>query len=111
VDASSIQANLRWELLGETGIDIDELDTEPGWTVVLDGAVVAVMKKLTRTRMRASFVRESRNISPQKPSLNCLTVAPYGRCLTSTLGCRVFCTRFSEIFGAREFFAFIGAVE
>ena len=42
-----LQANLRRELLEETGIDIDELDTEPGWTVVLDGAVVAIMKKLT----------------------------------------------------------------
>jgi hypothetical protein len=29
------------------GTDIDELDAEPGWTVVLDGAVVAIVKKLT----------------------------------------------------------------
>ena len=42
-----LQANLRRELLEETGIDIDELDAKPGWTVVLDGAVVAIVKKLT----------------------------------------------------------------
>ncbi len=42
-----LQTNLRRELLEETGIDIDELDAEPGWTVVLDGAVVAIVKKLT----------------------------------------------------------------
>jgi 8-oxo-dGTP pyrophosphatase MutT (NUDIX family) len=41
-----LQANLRRELLEETGIDIDKLDSEPGWTVVLDGAVVAMVKKL-----------------------------------------------------------------
>jgi 8-oxo-dGTP pyrophosphatase MutT (NUDIX family) len=41
-----LQANLRRELLEETGIDVDELDAEPGWTVVLDGVVVAIVKKL-----------------------------------------------------------------
>jgi hypothetical protein len=55
LNASSIQANLRWELLEEAGIDIDELHTEPGWTVVLDGAVVAVMKKLTAHQDAGEF--------------------------------------------------------
>jgi 8-oxo-dGTP pyrophosphatase MutT (NUDIX family) len=51
-----LQANLRRELLEETGLDIDELDSEPGWTVVLDGAVVAILKKLT-ARPDASELR------------------------------------------------------
>jgi 8-oxo-dGTP pyrophosphatase MutT (NUDIX family) len=52
-----LQANLRRELLEETGLDVDEFDSEPGWTVVLDGAVVAIMKKLT-VRADASALRE-----------------------------------------------------
>jgi 8-oxo-dGTP pyrophosphatase MutT (NUDIX family) len=41
-----LQANLRRELLEETGIDINKLDAEPGWTVVLDGAVIAIVKRV-----------------------------------------------------------------
>jgi hypothetical protein len=37
---------LRRELLEETAIDIDELDAQTGWTVVLDGAVIAIVKEL-----------------------------------------------------------------
>jgi 8-oxo-dGTP pyrophosphatase MutT (NUDIX family) len=51
-----LQTNLRRELLEETGIDIDDLDAERGWTVVVDSAVVAIMKKLM-ARQDASELR------------------------------------------------------
>ena len=82
--------NLRRELLAETGLDIDELDSEPGWTVVLDGAVVAILKKLT-ARPDASELRTQ--------ILQYLAT----EALTSTLGCRGSCMCFSQTFGDREF--------
>jgi 8-oxo-dGTP pyrophosphatase MutT (NUDIX family) len=55
--ALDLPANLRRELLEETGIDIKELDAESGWTVVLDGPSVALIKKLT-ARQKAEELRK-----------------------------------------------------
>jgi 8-oxo-dGTP pyrophosphatase MutT (NUDIX family) len=107
-----LQANLRRELLEETGIDIDELDTEPGWTVVLDGAVVAIMKKLTAhqdaSELRARIFQHL--ATEAQPELS--DIWPVRALSDLDDRCRVSCARFSEIFGAREFFASsIAAVE
>ena len=45
--SSLTERSISKPICGGARIDIDELDTEPGWTVVVDGAVVAIMKKLT----------------------------------------------------------------
>jgi len=50
-----LRANLHRELLEETGIEIGELDAKPGWTVALDGAFVALMKKLTARQNAEDF--------------------------------------------------------
>jgi 8-oxo-dGTP pyrophosphatase MutT (NUDIX family) len=49
--------NLRRELLEETGIAIDELDAEPGWTVVHDRCFLGFMKPLV-ARQSAEELRE-----------------------------------------------------
>jgi len=54
--ALDLRANLRRELLEETGIDIDELDVEPGWTVVIDRNFVVFVKQLT-ARQNADELR------------------------------------------------------
>jgi 8-oxo-dGTP pyrophosphatase MutT (NUDIX family) len=42
-----LHGNLSRELLEETGIAIEELDAEPGWTVVRDRCFLGLMKRLT----------------------------------------------------------------
>ena len=42
-----LAANLRRELLEETGLEADELQSEPGWTLVRDRGYVALLKRLT----------------------------------------------------------------
>jgi hypothetical protein len=61
-------ANLGRELLEETGIDIGELNAEPGWTMVRDRHYVGVLKRLTaresadelRSRIMRHIAREER---------------------------------------------------
>ena len=43
----NLQENLRRELLEETGLDIEELEAKPGWTVIHDRGFMAFMKELT----------------------------------------------------------------
>jgi hypothetical protein len=42
-----LQANLRRELHEETGLNIEELTAEPGWTLLHDRGFMAFMKQLT----------------------------------------------------------------
>jgi 8-oxo-dGTP pyrophosphatase MutT (NUDIX family) len=42
-----LHGNLSRELLEETGIAVEELDAEPGWTVVRDRCFLGLMKRLT----------------------------------------------------------------
>lgn len=42
-----LHGNLSRELLEETGIAIEELDAEPGWTVVRDRCFLGLMKRVT----------------------------------------------------------------
>jgi 8-oxo-dGTP pyrophosphatase MutT (NUDIX family) len=41
-----VARNLRRELMEETGLDLDELNTDPGWTLVRDRGFVALMKRV-----------------------------------------------------------------
>ena len=45
--ALDLAGNLRRELREETGIDVRDLEAEPGWTLVRDRGFVALMKRLT----------------------------------------------------------------
>jgi 8-oxo-dGTP pyrophosphatase MutT (NUDIX family) len=45
--AVDLVANLRRELQEETGIELKELQAEPGWTLVHDRAIFAMIKRLT----------------------------------------------------------------
>jgi 8-oxo-dGTP pyrophosphatase MutT (NUDIX family) len=38
--------NLRRELMEETGLDLDEFNTDPGWTIVRDRGFLALMKRV-----------------------------------------------------------------
>ena len=52
-----LSGNLCRELLEETGIAIEELDAEPGWTVVHDRCFLGFMKPLV-ARQSAEELRE-----------------------------------------------------
>jgi hypothetical protein len=52
----NLQTNLRRELLEETGIDLDELDADRSWTMVLDRGYVALIRSL-RARCNADELR------------------------------------------------------
>jgi hypothetical protein len=54
--AFDLPGNLRRELLEETGIAIDELDAEAGWSVIRDRGYVAMIKRLT-ARQNADALR------------------------------------------------------
>jgi 8-oxo-dGTP pyrophosphatase MutT (NUDIX family) len=47
--------SLARELKEETGLRVDEFDSEPGWTMVISGAVIALFKVL-RSRDRADLL-------------------------------------------------------
>jgi 8-oxo-dGTP pyrophosphatase MutT (NUDIX family) len=61
-----LDLSVRRELLEETGIDAAELAAEPGWTTLVDGALIVQIKLLRsredaeglRTRMLAHLARE-----------------------------------------------------
>ena len=42
--------NLRRELLEETGLEVGDLEPEPGWTMVRDRGYVALLKRVTATQ-------------------------------------------------------------
>jgi hypothetical protein len=70
--ALDLDANLRRELLEETGIHIDELDTNG-----LDGRVRRRHRAKTMAHQDATELRaESSNILATGRSLNCRTFAP-----------------------------------
>jgi len=48
--------NLRRELLEETGLEVGELNSEPGWTLVRDRSYVGLLKRLT-ARQNAEELR------------------------------------------------------
>jgi 8-oxo-dGTP pyrophosphatase MutT (NUDIX family) len=71
MDASGrfdLPGNLRRELLEETGIAIEELDCEPGWSFVRDRCFVGLLKRVTaresadvlRSRIMGYLARETR---------------------------------------------------
>ena len=45
--ALDLAGNVARELLEETALGIDEMDTEPGWTMVRDGCYLALLKRVT----------------------------------------------------------------
>jgi hypothetical protein len=45
--ALDLAGNVGRELLEETGLDIGELNAEPGWTLVRDGCYLALLKRVT----------------------------------------------------------------
>ncbi len=51
-----LSSNLRRELLEETGLDVGELESEVGWTLVRDRRYVALLKRLT-ARQNAEELR------------------------------------------------------
>ena len=64
--------HLSRELREETGLDIDELDAEPGWILARDRCSVALIRRL-RSRKNADDLRSRimRHIrSEQQPELN-----------------------------------------
>jgi hypothetical protein len=65
--AVDLDDNLSRELLEETGIAIEELDAEPGWTLVHDRCFLGFMKRLT-ARDDADTLRERirRHIASEK---------------------------------------------
>ncbi|MGA8613893.1 MAG: NUDIX domain-containing protein [Xanthobacteraceae bacterium] len=64
-------ANLRRELLEETGLEVADLASEPGWTLVRDRGYVALLKRLTAPEnadaLRARIMRHI--ASEQRPEL------------------------------------------
>ena len=52
-----LDANLDRELLEETGIAVNELDADPGWTVVRDRCFLGFMKRVT-SRQSADELRD-----------------------------------------------------
>jgi hypothetical protein len=63
-----LSGHLCRELREETGIDMDELDAEPGWVLVRDGHYLALIRRLTsrdtadvlRRRVLAHIAAEAR---------------------------------------------------
>jgi 8-oxo-dGTP pyrophosphatase MutT (NUDIX family) len=59
--ALDLAGNVGRELLEETGLDIDELNAEPGWTLVRDGCYLALLKRVrspsTAEELRARVMR------------------------------------------------------
>jgi hypothetical protein len=45
-----VAGNQRRELMEETGLNLDEFDTEPGWTMVHDRGFFALMKRVRSQR-------------------------------------------------------------
>jgi 8-oxo-dGTP pyrophosphatase MutT (NUDIX family) len=56
-----LAGNLRRELLEETGLEMGDLQSEPGWTLVRDRSYVALLKRLTAPQnadaLRARIMR------------------------------------------------------
>jgi hypothetical protein len=56
-----VAANQRRELMEETGLNLDDFDSEPGWTMVRDRGLFALMKrvrsKLSAEELRARILR------------------------------------------------------
>jgi len=56
-----LAGNLRRELLEETGLEMGDLQSEPGWTLVRDRSYVALLKRLTAPQnadaLRARILR------------------------------------------------------
>jgi hypothetical protein len=96
-----LQANLRRELLEETGIDIDKLDSDRGARRCGHRYSEKLIAHQDASQRRGRILQHSRH----KRSRNYRTFGPYGRRPTSTIGCLVSCTSFLQTFGAREFFA------
>jgi 8-oxo-dGTP pyrophosphatase MutT (NUDIX family) len=74
IDAGGVfdlAGNLRRELLEETGLEMGDLDSEPGWTLVRDRGYVALLKRLTaRQNADALRARIMRHIaSEERPEL------------------------------------------
>ena len=51
-----VAGNQRRELMEETGLNLDEFDTEPGWTMVHDRGFFALMKRV-RSQLGAGELR------------------------------------------------------
>jgi hypothetical protein len=51
-----VARNLRRELMEETGLNLDEFNTDPGWTLVRDRGFVALMKRVG-SRLAAEALR------------------------------------------------------
>jgi 8-oxo-dGTP pyrophosphatase MutT (NUDIX family) len=69
--------NLRRELLEETGISIDELECEPGWTLVRDRGFLGLLKRVTASRnadaLRADILRRlAREARPEFTDIHIL---------------------------------------
>jgi hypothetical protein len=58
-----IAVNLQRELREEAGIELRQLEAEPGWTLVHDRGIFALIKRLTAQQVPISFGRESYVIS------------------------------------------------
>jgi 8-oxo-dGTP pyrophosphatase MutT (NUDIX family) len=56
-----LAGNLRRELLEETGLEVAELESEPGWTLVCDRGYIGLLKQLTARQngeeLRAKIMR------------------------------------------------------
>lgn len=66
-----LAGNLRRELLEETGLEVSELESESGWTLVRDRRYVALLKRLTARQnadeLRARIMRHI--ASEERPEL------------------------------------------
>jgi 8-oxo-dGTP pyrophosphatase MutT (NUDIX family) len=56
-DKVDLDRNVQRELREETGLDVNELEAEPGWTMVVDGYLIAQIKVL-RSKITATVLRK-----------------------------------------------------
>ena len=56
VTVLDVARNQRRELMEETGLNLDEFETEPGWTMVHDRGFFALMKRI-RSQLSAEELR------------------------------------------------------
>ncbi|HEY6023734.1 MAG TPA: NUDIX hydrolase [Pseudolabrys sp.] len=67
-----LDLSVRRELKEETGLDVSEFEAEPGWTMVLDGTLIAQIKSFRSTET-AAVLREralAHLASEQQPELS-----------------------------------------
>jgi 8-oxo-dGTP pyrophosphatase MutT (NUDIX family) len=72
--ALDLVGNLRRELREETGIELQELQAEPGWTLVQDRGIFALIKRLaaleSADQLRSRILRHLARERPSSRAVN-----------------------------------------